>query len=339
MFQPDVTQHDVLEILLRHVRSETDKPSPDLACPEPGCSYLADTYQLLQRHYLSRNFSAPFKLERRLTLPDVFYPFPCPFCSRKLDRVSQVDSHMRRCSSRDQRVIPEKYRKRKLDAYSELRRAQKNKKRQVLALNTSNFSNASNTAIRELHLAPTAASIAHSLEEPWQQMRDTVHSGMAVNDSALMLPLDQQLTLLNTTRQDLAPELMRDLPGPTTVFSPTQIFAIAPSLIDNFAAGCTPSGPYGQTPRSAQHSAGKNMSSAPKQLYSNHEQELAPGLINNFADGATTFISIQQDNPCPAEFDGNSGPNTMPLGAIPDQTGRAPGLIDNFADGTATYLW
>lgn len=54
LLQPDATQQHVLEILLRYVIFEPDTQGPDLACPESGCGCLANTYQDLQRHYLSR---------------------------------------------------------------------------------------------------------------------------------------------------------------------------------------------------------------------------------------------------------------------------------------------
>jgi len=169
-------------------------------------------------------------------------------------------------------------------------------------------------------------------------MEGTGHSGIAVNDHVL-ISLDQQSTLSGTTQQDSAPVLMRELPSAATTFSPTELFPMAPGLVNNFAAGSTLSNSHGQASRLAQHPAGNATPSASKQLYSSPDQVLAPGLIDNFADGAITYPSIQQDNACLVGFTESFGQTTKPSGAILHEVGSAPGLIDNFADGTATHRW
>ena len=231
-----------------------------------------------------------------LIYPDVSYTLHCPFCSKRLQRVSQADSHLSRCNARKGRPMPENLAKRKLDAYNKLQKAHSNKKWRASKLTISDFATdltASSAVCHGDGRLGEADSYQQSINLHNQVAENFGHGTASVrsNDS-------QSIHFSSTTQQTLAPGLVDNFADGSAFILPMLQHSapqqeLAPGLVDNISAGSATFSPmlFSQAP----------------------QQEVAPGLVDNFADGASFFPQMQQ-----------------PVGP---QQAVATGLGDHFVEG------
>lgn len=247
---------------------------------------------------------------------DVSHSCYCPFCSKPLERVSQVVGHLSRCKARNGRALPKKITKLKLSAYDKLRRANNDRKQQASELTIFDFA----TIFKP-------SNTVHHSEGPLQTAEDLGQVDSFQQRTHLRAQVAENF---NFGAASVCPEDRRSIQ-----FSSARLQGLAPGLIDNLADGTASSTFEFSAPQQA---IAEGVTPFLPMLQHAPQQALAPALEDNFAEGTTSLPMLQHTPLAPGLLnnfaEGSTSFSPMMLPRVPQQT---VGPVDSLTDAYSPH--